>query len=161
MIKYIFTFNYCQYLFSIIYKKISGAKSMLVMEKIQALAYNILLIYKISEDSEKKMSSVVETYTSIIAGWQYILLRTNGICRKSNKARQQLGNCHLSFQPFPNVMFFKLHHVLIPAVCCYFGNRNQKLNYKLKIKLHLFSVEKRCYHYPHGKHGYLSMHLIL
>ena len=68
---------------------------------------------------------------------------------------------HLSFHPFPNVMFFKLHHVLIPAVCCYFGNRNQKLNYKLKIKLHLFSVEKRCYHYPHGKHGYLSMHLIL
>ena len=47
-------FNYCQYLFSIIYKKISGAKRMLVMEKIQALGYNILLIYKISEGSEKK-----------------------------------------------------------------------------------------------------------
>ena len=54
MIKYIFTFNYCQYLFSIIYKKISGAKRMLVMEKIQALGYKILLIYKISEDSGKK-----------------------------------------------------------------------------------------------------------
>ena len=126
---------------------------MLVMEKIQALGYNILLIYRISEDSGKKKSPIIETCTSIIAGWQYILLRTNSICRKSNKTRQQLENCHLSFHPFLNVMFFKLHHVLIPAVCCYFGNRNQKLNYMLKIKLHLFSVEKRCY-YPHGKHDY-------
>ena len=78
---------------SIICKNISEADGTLVTEMIQALGYTILLPYSVSRDSGKKMYLAVGAHTvahGLCTGWQYILLRTNDICRKPNKTRQRL-----------------------------------------------------------------------